>query len=66
MPGKDFDPKGGKYAPMVTLIQLKIVFVVFLVMQMANIYDIKGAFLMGELDEPIYMEVPQGFKKALS
>jgi hypothetical protein len=65
--GQDYDPDGGRYAPVVTLIAFKICCVIMLMMQMyAHVVDVRGAFLTGDLtDNPVYNEVPQGMEAAL-
>jgi Reverse transcriptase (RNA-dependent DNA polymerase) len=63
--GQDYDPQGGRYAPVVTLIVFKIVCVLIVVMEMfAHIVNVRGAFLTGDLsDSPVYIEVPEGMEK---
>ena len=62
--GQDYDPDGGRYAPVVTLIAFKVVCVLILMMDMfAEIVDVRGAFLTGDLtDTPVYIEVPVGME----
>lgn len=63
--GQDYDPKGGQYAPVVTLIGFKICCVLILMMSMyAHIVDVQGAFLTGDMsDQPVYMDIPQGYEE---
>jgi Reverse transcriptase (RNA-dependent DNA polymerase) len=63
--GQDYDPQGGRYAPVVTVIVFKIVCVLIVMMEMfAHIADVRGAFLTGDLsDSPVYIEVPEEIEK---
>jgi Reverse transcriptase (RNA-dependent DNA polymerase) len=63
--GQDYDPQGGRYAPVVTLIVFKIVCVLIIMMEMfAHIVDVRGAFLTGDLSDcPVYIDVPEGMEK---
>jgi Reverse transcriptase (RNA-dependent DNA polymerase) len=62
--GQDYDPDGGRYAPVVSLIVFKLCCAVMLTMWMfAHIVDVHGAFLSGDLSgNPVYISVPQGME----
>ena len=65
--GDDYDPDGGRYAPVVSLICFKVCCVLILTMRMfAHIVDVRGAFLTGDLsDNPVYIDIPKGMEDAI-
>jgi Reverse transcriptase (RNA-dependent DNA polymerase) len=62
--GQDYDPQGGHYAPVVTLIVFKIVCILVIMMEMfSHIVDVRGAFLTGDLSDcPVFIDVPEGME----
>jgi Reverse transcriptase (RNA-dependent DNA polymerase) len=65
--GQVYDPDGGRYAPVVSLIVFKLCCVMMLTMWMfAHIVDVCSAFLTGDLSgSPVYISVPQGVEAAV-
>jgi hypothetical protein len=58
IPGVDFQ---NSYAPTINDVSWRILIVAMLLWNLsAKIVDVETAFLMGELDEDIYMEAPEG------
>ena len=61
IPGVDFT---STYAPVINDITWRILIILKIVRKLdARIIDVETAFLLGELDEEIYMEVPPGYEK---
>jgi hypothetical protein len=62
VPGIDYTDN---FAPVVNDITLRLVFLSWLVNPAwsARVYDVETAFLYGELEEPVYMKIPQGLDK---
>jgi hypothetical protein len=61
IPGKDF---GENHAPVVSDTTMHILFVIQLLLNLeAGQFDIETAFLYGELEETLWMEIPDGYQK---
>ena len=62
VPGIDYTDN---FAPVVNDITLRLVFLSWLnnPAWSAHVYDVETAFLYGELEEPVYMRIPQGLDK---